>query len=262
MSASRLGGVCLAAGLTFLTAAGCQQLTPKPALGPAPLVSNDGAKPQLGKQEAADVKVAMGRALERQGKLDQALEAYEKAIERDPARADAWWRMAIVYDRQGNFKESEERYRRALAMQPSNAEFYCDYGYSLYLQHRYSEAEGNLTRALSLNGRLPRAHNNLALVLCRTDRLEPGLAEFNLGGNAPAQAHVNAAFALTLDGRWDEAREQYERALAIDPACEPARIGLGNVQRLCARARPGYMPGTVGSPSAGTGVAQASYSQP
>src|SRR5262249_49680936 len=80
-----------------------------------------------------------------------------------------------------------------------------------------------------------RAHNNLALLLVRDNRLEDALAEFRKGGSDPARAHVNLAFALTMDQRWEPAREHYKRALALDPALQLAKDRLGQLDAMVAK---------------------------
>src|SRR3954469_16906497 len=69
-----------------------------PALGP-----DDGAR--LNAAQTADVEVAMAQSLEKSGVADQATAAYQAALKRDPSRADACARLAVLYDREGRFAE-------------------------------------------------------------------------------------------------------------------------------------------------------------
>jgi Flp pilus assembly protein TadD len=160
----------------------------------------------------------------------------------------------VLHDRQGKFQESAEEYRRAVAARPNNPDVYCDLGYSLYLQRRWAEAEASLVQALTLDREHRRAHNNLALVLARTERLEPAVTEFRLGGSTTAESYVNLAFVLTLERRWDLAAAYYRQALAADPKCDAARTCLHNLQQLVSRARP---PGPAPTPVANGIVAPA-----
>ncbi len=93
----------------------------------------------------------------------------------------------------------------------------------------------NLRQAIAVNRDHRRAHNNLALLLVRDNRLEDALAEFRKGGSEPAQAHLNLAFALTMEQRWESAREHYQRALALDPASQLAKDRLGQLNALAAK---------------------------
>jgi tetratricopeptide (TPR) repeat protein len=220
-----------AVGIVYLT--GCQ-LPGRPPSGPSLSAGGEGASPITAAQ-AADVQIAFGRALEKQGDLERSAAAYREAVKRDPHRADACWRLAVLQDRQGKGEEAGELYRKALQAQPDNADLYCDLGYSLYLRGCGKESEANLRHALQLAADHRRAHNNLALLLAHTGRADEALAEFRKGGCKEADAHTDLAFALTLERRWDEAREHYELALAAAPSSEPARQGLRELNRLTAK---------------------------
>lgn len=182
-------------------------------------------------KQAADVQIALGRSMEQQDDFEGAIGAYKIAIQKDPRRADAYNRLAILHDRQGKFQQSAEYYQKALDLKPGDAELFADKGYSLYLQRRWAEAEMNLKQAVVLKPNLARAHNNLGLVLANNRRVEEALAEFKKSGLSDADAHVNVAFALALDNQTEEAREHYETALALNPSSESARLGLNDLNR-------------------------------
>ncbi len=46
---------------------------------------------------------------------------------------------------------------------------------------------------------------------------------------------MNLAFALSIDQRWESARAEYERALAIDPSCQLAKARLDQLNTLVAK---------------------------
>jgi Flp pilus assembly protein TadD len=219
--------------LGLLGAPGCQ-LSGPPQRPQLPLAGKPEATPRLTDAQVADVQIAEGRSLEKQGELAQAAAVYREAVKHDPGRADAYLRLGIVHDREGKFKESQEFYQKALKGAPGNAEIYCDVGYSLYLQQRWAEAEMNLRQALALAPDNRRAHNNLGLVLAHEGRYEDAMASFRRAGCTEADAHTNLAYALTLERCWPEARQHYERALAVDSSSTTARRGLKELDTLAA----------------------------
>lgn len=234
--------------------AGCQHLNkslpePSSARNSPPgsgLGLSQDAPSDLGKTltpaQEADVQIAFARAAEQRGDLDQAMAVYRDALARDKGRADAYLRLAILHDRQGRFRESADLYQKALKLRPGDPEIYCDKGYSLYLQRRWAESEMVLRQSLAIDPSLRRAHNNLAMVLARTNRHEEALAEFRGGGNSVADAYSNLAFALTLDRQWQAARENYKRALAASPSSTTIQARLRELDALVARletVRPG-----------------------
>lgn len=188
--------------------------------------SDKGDRIKISDEQAADVQVALGRSLEMRHEPNQAIVAYLEAVRRDPKRDDAYMRLAILHDELGKFAESAEFYLKASRLRPDNFEMQSNWGYSLYLQRRWQDAEAHLRKAIELKPDYARAHNNLGLLLARTERPDEALAEFRRGGSDEAHARANLAFAFSVEGRLDEAGAVYEQALAINPSLEEARKGL------------------------------------
>ncbi len=178
----------------------------------------------------------MGKLFEQQQDFDRATAAYRAALQKDPSRSDAYLRLAILHDRRGKFATSEEMYRKAIENSPGNANIFCCVGYSFYVQQRWQEAEINLRQAIAVNPHHQRAHNNLGMLLARTDRADEAMQQFQLAGCDHVDSLMNAGFAMTLDGRWDQARHNYQLALAYDPSFDDAKKALrdldGTVVRL------------------------------
>jgi Flp pilus assembly protein TadD len=215
---------------------GCQQLPRLPAATGPLLGADDKRQPVVDGPHIADVQIAMAHTQESQGELEQAQATYQEALKRDPKRADAAERLAVLCDRLGRCAASQEWYQKAQPGRENSPDFHCNKGYSEYLQGRFAEAEQHLRRAIALEPCHRRAHNNLGLVLAQTGRCEEALAEFRAAGCTPAETHVNLGFALCLQGSWPEARAEYEKAVAADPSCVPAKQGLKQVTDLVAHA--------------------------
>jgi Tfp pilus assembly protein PilF len=219
--------------------------------GPQLLVSGSQEnEPKLKGPQVADVQIALGRSLEKGGATEQAVLAYLEALKHDPSRSDACARLAVLYDQQGRFGESGDMYRKALAAQPANPDLYNDQGYSLYLRGDWAKAEDNLRHALALAPGHRRAHNNLGLVLAHTGQEEEALGQFREAGCSAAEAHNNLAFVLTLERRWDEARQHYQYALRGEPSSEQAKKGLRQLDALVTQIEPAAWRPSHGAESA------------
>ena len=66
-----------------------------------------------------------GVALQEQGKLDAAIEAFDEAIERDPHLANAWYNKGAALQNQGKLDEAIEAYDEAVNLNPNFAEAQC-----------------------------------------------------------------------------------------------------------------------------------------
>jgi Flp pilus assembly protein TadD len=192
----------------------------------------------LAASQVADIRIAQGQMLAKEGDLASAQDTLLQAVKKDPSRADAWAELAVLADRQGKFSESEEYYSKARKLGGETAALCCNRGYSYYLQRRWAEAEASLRRAIALEPATRRAHNNLGLVLAHTGRTGDALVEFRRAGCTEAETETNLAFSLALEGSWPEAQSHYQQALSADPALVPAQQGLRSMEAVLAKARP------------------------
>jgi tetratricopeptide (TPR) repeat protein len=229
---SKLARKILAVGLVscFPGCGSFELASPKPQMG----WSRDGLKDRITPSQQADVQIAMGRTAEHEGDIGSAEVAYREALKRDKKRGDAHLHLANIQTLKGEYRQAEEEYQRALEASPGNADVFCDMGYSYYLQRKWEDAQRNLKQALAIDPNHARAHNNLALVYAHMERTEDALAEFQRAGNSAAVAHVNLAFSLSLDKRWQLAREEYGRAMAFHPSSDVLKARLHEIDRLIA----------------------------
>ena len=240
-----------AAALIFavlLSLAGCQQCDEilanrwrqSDVASHTPLLSGGPSGPVTQKQ-TADVQMALGRSLEKQGQADEAMKIYEEVLRNDATRADACHRLAVLHDKKADFAASAKLYQTALKKNPKNAELLCDLGYSYYLQGKWKESEANLKKAIEVRRDLLRAHNNLGLVYAHTGRSDKALAEFARAGCSEAQSRTNLAYAMLMDKHWFEAQKEFSLALATDPQSKAAQAGLETLAVLSQRDQSGQV---------------------
>lgn len=132
--------------------------------------------------------------------IDQAIDAYQKAVELNPNAAGAWVNLGTICYRQRRFAEAETFYRKAIDADATYplAEF--NLGNLYDEQGKTREAFQHYRRALDLNPNYADAHFNLALLSERT------------GENMKAVHHWKAYLKLDSSGQWaDIARRQLDR---------------------------------------------------
>lgn len=211
---------------TLLAGAGCQSAGRSRVASTASVPVLDTADENLSDGQVADIQTSLARTMEQRGDLKAARAAYGRVLERNPANAEAAWRMAVVTDRQGHFDRSESLYQQALKLEPKNAAVLCDYGYSLYLQQRWSESEQKLKQAAEIAPDDARIQNNLGLLYAHTERFREAILAFQRSGCTPEQTRTNLAVAAAMSGRSDEARWMFERILEENPESATASAGL------------------------------------
>jgi tetratricopeptide (TPR) repeat protein len=132
--------------------------------------------------------------------IEQAMEAYRKALELNPAAAGALVNLGTIHYRLRQFADAGKYYLKAIAADPSYALAEFNLGNLHDEQGRLTEAISHYRRALDLNPSYADAHFNLALICERT------------GDPLKAVAHWKTYLKLDRSGQWaDVARRQLER---------------------------------------------------
>ncbi len=82
------------------------------------------------------------------GRLDDAIAAFQQALELDPAYADAYFALANAHNRKGNLDEAIAAIRKAIELDPKEALYYTELS-RLYVQlGMVPEAEAAKAEAL------------------------------------------------------------------------------------------------------------------
>jgi tetratricopeptide (TPR) repeat protein len=217
--------------LCLLPGAGC--LAPLHSAGelfaPNGSTNTASAKPELSPASSAKANLKLAEVMEKNGHLADAAFHYEKARQSDPGLHIAG-RLARLYDRLGNESRALAEYQRALKENPRDADVLASLGYFYYARGQWPEAEENLRHALSVNPRHQRAWVNLGLTLGEQGQYAESLDAFRRAVSE-AEAHSNLAFVLTTQGKREEAKQEYRRALELEPNLVIARRALDKLER-------------------------------
>ena len=102
------------------------------------------------KSDSAKAYNNMGVALKEQQKLDEAIEAYKKAFEINPEYAEAYYNMGVILQQQSKLDKALEAYKKALSINPNDADAYNNVGTTLQNQGKLEEAIEAYKKALSI----------------------------------------------------------------------------------------------------------------
>ena len=105
----------------------------------------------------------LGIALKDQGKIDEAIEAYRKAMELDPKDAKPHGNLgALLCDVLGDYEGAAACFRKAIELNPKLVTAYSNLSKALGHDGKWSEAIAAHKTALSLDPQSAQAHNGLA----------------------------------------------------------------------------------------------------
>jgi tetratricopeptide (TPR) repeat protein/glycosyltransferase involved in cell wall biosynthesis len=170
-----------------------------------------------------------GIALARQGRLDEAVASFQRAVQINPQDAAAHGNLGLALSMQGKLDEALVCCRRVVELRADSAEGYSNLGRLWMAQGRIEEALACLRRSLELKPGFAEAHNRLGLALQKQGKAEEAAASYRaaLQSNpAFAEADVNLGNVLKEKGDLDEAIACYQRALQLKPDCAEAYNNL------------------------------------
>jgi arylsulfatase A-like enzyme/tetratricopeptide (TPR) repeat protein len=178
--------------------------------------------------------------LAQQGRLDEAIAHYHKALESRPDDGEAYADLAYALMTAGQLGQALSAYEEALRHPPLFAETHHQYGVALALSGRRHEALEQQRAAVRLDPRFAQAHAETGALLAAMGRVAEARAAFEHAVElAPRGARIRLRFAdfLLDQQRPSEALGAFEAALRLAPDSAPAHCGLGTAHFAMGRPR-------------------------
>ncbi len=179
----------------------------------------------------------LGLALQDQGRLAEAEEAFRRAIAASPRYAKARYNLGNTLRAQGRTAEAVASLRAALELQPEYPQAWNALGVALRESDDLGAAADCLRLALQLAPHYAKALFNYGDLLARLDRREEAIETLRRAAQADpghAGAHARLGSLLVSSFQVGAAEKAFARALEIDPSHEEARAGLAACRaQLC-----------------------------
>jgi tetratricopeptide (TPR) repeat protein len=176
--------------------------------------------------------IADGDELFAQGKLPQAIAAYEEAIARNPTNDVPYIRQSrlLVFSR--DTAKAIKRGGEAVALNPGSAENLAHYCRALDWEALYAEAIDACTCAIELDPTYAEGYAFLSEVYADLGnwRLAQSYAQQALDANFQSMdAHHNMGYAMEVQGRYAQAVDFYENAIKLAPNLAPLYVDAGRI---------------------------------
>jgi len=172
--------------------------------------------------ESTAARSGLIQALRDLGQKDAATEALYEAIQLDPNM------LALMLKTQA---QATEIWNYALQRNANEASTYHNLGIALARSEHWQEAIAAFSRAIELESNWALAHNNLGNVLSEMGRFQDAIAASRRAielNPENANFYTNLGMTLAEAGQLDEAINTYRRAIELDPSLDRAYKLLGN----------------------------------
>lgn len=176
----------------------------------------------------------LGILATREGRMDEAVEYFQKALQLSPDHLIALDNLGSAYRQTKRWNDAQQAYERALRTNPADPE--ANYGLGMVYAHNEdtTRAEDYLQRALQLRPVYPEALNNLGILYLRTQRRDQAVASFEESIRiAPDfdQSYLNLARVHVIEDNPEKARAVLLELLKHHPDHAQAKSMLEQLPR-------------------------------
>lgn len=154
-------------------------------------------QPSLSSLGQAETYNNRGVELAEQGKLAQAIAAFNQAIKIYPTFENAHNNLGLALGSQNKFSEAAAAFKRSIQINPKNFETYNNLGIALGSQGKFPEAVVVFNQAIQINPNDPTSRQNLGIAFWSQGKLPEAVAAlqkarelYSVQNNAEGVEHV------------------------------------------------------------------------
>jgi tetratricopeptide (TPR) repeat protein len=174
----------------------------------------------------------LGAALQSEGRIDEAIERYKKAVAIKPDYAPAYSNLGSALLSKGDAAGAIAAYQQALSIDPNFSDAHFNLGNALMREGDPRRAIPHFRRVLNNAPDSIDARTNLGIALTAAGELDEGISELEASVRlAPKSAIAERALgeALADRGRASDAADHLGRAIALAPDDGEAHYALGRL---------------------------------
>ncbi|MFN7971165.1 MAG: tetratricopeptide repeat protein [Acidobacteriota bacterium] len=168
----------------------------------------------------AKVENQLGHIDYQEGRYEDAIKRYRRALTLDPTFATPWHNLGLVHVHQKDYDSAIECFNRAVALDPEGSWSYVQLGFAHLEKKAGKRAGGFFQAALEKNPDEYGAYLGLAELARRGERFEEQLAHCQKAldlCSSDANVRNDLAIAYECNKRTDDAIREYQEALRLEP---------------------------------------------
>jgi len=177
----------------------------------------------------------LGSFFEHEGKLDQAISYYKKALSINPYYRQARNNLGKAYAEMNLYDQAIFEFKEAIRRSPTFEVAYLNLGH-VYLQRgELDQAIGQFQKALEIKPDYAEAHFQLGVAYTQQGKLDRGISAFQnalLYNKDYADVYFNMGVVYTYQKKMDLAIASFEKAVSLDPSNAAAIYYLSQAHYL------------------------------
>jgi Flp pilus assembly protein TadD len=184
-----------------------------------------------------------GVALSREGKYDDSVAAFNRAVALNPKCQDCFYNIGFAYAQKKDYAQAEENYKKAIEVKPDYTEAYNGLANIYNAQRKFDLAAEASAKASQLSAAAPGALQggnadalyNEGVILWNGGKIPDAKAKFQaaIAANANhAESHYQLGMALVNEGKLAEAGAEFNTYLKLSPEGANAATAKALVAQL------------------------------
>jgi tetratricopeptide (TPR) repeat protein len=184
-----------------------------------------------------------GVAMSREGKYDDSVAAFNRAVAINPKCQDCFYNIGFAYAQKKDYAQAEENYKKAIEVKPDYTEAYNGLANIYNAQRKFDLAAEASAKASQLSAAAPGALQggnadalyNEGVILWNGGKIPDAKAKFQaaIAANANhAESHYQLGMALVNEGKLAEAGAEFNTYLKLSPEGANAATAKALVAQL------------------------------
>lgn len=174
---------------------------------------------------SAQTHYAAGQLAESQGAYRNAIEQYRGALKLDSRHLPSLYRMGVLYAQLRDYPNAIATWQTYIKETNGDATAYSNLGFCHELAGHAADAESAYQAGVAKDPANRNCRINYGLMLARTGRVNEASAQLR-AVLTEAQVHYNLGSVHEQQGRREQARTEYHKALELDPNLVDAQSRL------------------------------------
>ncbi len=184
--------------------------------------------------ESPEVLVERAHLMESRGKLDEAVDAYTRALARRPDDAELYYDRGVALGRQGHWDAAIADYTQAITHDAAMARAYNNRAAAYAHQRRFEPAVADFTKAIALDSRSALAYRNRGLAYHDLGQVAPSIEDYTVAIRLDphdAQSLFERGNVYLDAGQYQKAIADFDHAIALEPRRATAWLNRGEAHR-------------------------------
>lgn len=177
----------------------------------------------------AETHYAAGRMAESHSDFVNATKQYKEALKLDPNHKGSLYRMGVCFSTQKKYPEAVDAWKKYVEATGGDPRGYSNLGFCHELAGQIDQAESAYLRGIAKDPKNVPCRTNYGLMLARLGRTAEATLQLQ-SVLTPAEVHYNLASVWEHQGRKEQAKQEYRKALDLDPTLLEAQTRLGSLE--------------------------------